>query len=43
MIWKRWARPCAKRFIVSRGVLLSWEIKRLGRFADGQIVEPFQP
>ncbi len=25
------------------GVLLSWEIKRLGRFADGQIVEPFQP
>jgi hypothetical protein len=25
------------------GILLEWEIRRIGRFADGRTVEPFAP
>ena len=30
-----------KRVFETSGVRLEWEIKRIGRFADGRVVEPF--
>lgn len=32
-----------EKVFANSGVLLDWEIKRLGRFADGKVVTPFQP
>ncbi len=31
-----------KRVHESSGILLEWELKRIGRFADGRAVEPFR-
>ena len=39
--WSCWARRCARACWKNSGVRLEWEIKRIGKFGESGVVEPF--
>ena len=41
MIWSCLVRQSVPVFLEKSGIKLEWEIKRLGLFEDGAMVEPF--